>query len=120
METKHTPGPGHLSDYYSDALTVLDAGGFEIVSAKGIAILQGYSEKLRINHWADSPDASRDISEEEQAANARLIAAAPELLKELDRLLSAVMQNSDADQTELGLKPFIRPALAAIAKATGA
>ncbi|WP_281659868.1 hypothetical protein [Microvirgula aerodenitrificans] len=93
METKHTPGPW---------ATI----GASIVNAE--------------NRNTVAFAVERDGDSATQDANARLIAAAPELLKELDRLLSAVMQNSDADQTELGLKPFIRPALAAIAKATGA
>ncbi|WP_315383391.1 hypothetical protein [Microvirgula aerodenitrificans] len=99
METKHTPGP-----WTAHPIELNHGLPYTPVAASTL-IAKAYSTAFG--------------DHEQSEANARLIAAAPELLKELDRLLSAVMQNSDADQTEMGLKPFIRPALAAIAKATG-
>lgn len=77
MTTKHTPGPWQAVRMYSDALTVLDPKGFEIVEATRTAILPDYEERLGVGHWALSEQAHRDLSDEEQAANARLIAAAP-------------------------------------------
>lgn len=109
----HTPGPWLLSSYYSDALTVTDEQGFAIVEANTTVILQGYAEKLGIEHWADSPGvAYRDLNVDEQAANARLIAAAPELLVALRRaaeLLARYPKHDDA----------WNQARAAIAKAEG-
>lgn len=75
-----TPGPWTAVQHYGDTLSVIDAAGFEVVEAESTQILLNYSKKLGIKHWADSEKASRDISDEEQAANARLIAAAPDLL----------------------------------------
>lgn len=75
MSEQHTPEPWVLSDYYSDCLTITDKDGFEMVSAKGNAILQGYAEKLGVNHWADNPKSYRELSENEQHANARRIVA---------------------------------------------
>lgn len=116
MKTKHTPGPWIVSEYYSDCLTVLDKDGFEIVEATGLAILQGYSEKLGIAHWADSQKASREIPDEERKANARLIAAAPELLESLEGLcgLAELRPGHLHDY-----KAAVASARAAIAKATG-
>lgn len=88
MATKHTPGPWSAIKVYSDAVSVVDAGGFELVETENIAILSEYSKKLNISHWAQSEDAYRVLSDEEQAANARLIAAAPELLQALEAIVN--------------------------------
>ena len=93
MESKHTPGPWAKI-------------GASIVNAE--------------NRNTVAFAVERDGDSATQDANARLIAAAPDLLRELDRLLTAVQQNCDADLVEMGLKPYIKPALALIAKATGA
>lgn len=90
MTTNHTPGPWQAVQMYSDALTVLDPKGFEIVEATRTAILPDYEERLGVGHWALSEQAHRYLSDEEQAANARLIAAAPELLEALEWALRAM------------------------------
>lgn len=113
MTTKHTPGPWSAIQVYSDAVTVVDANGFEIVEAESIAILSEYSEKLKISHWGQSKDSHRVLSEEEQAANAHLIAAAPELLE----ALGVVMHLCDIIGAPDG--PALDMARAAIAKAKG-
>lgn len=111
--SKHTPGPWHAVSHYCDSITVVDSGGFSHVSASHTAVLLDYSAKLGICHWADSPDASRELSEEEQAANARLIAAAPDLLDAL--------QVAELALRERGLRACgeYKQIEAAIAKATG-
>lgn len=105
-------------EHYSDCISVVDAQGFEHVEATHVAILLGYHEKLGIQHWGDTPAASRDIGPAEQAANARLIAAAPDLL--------AVANDFNEALGELGMhcecgQPDCRTTRlrAAIAKATG-
>lgn len=125
MTTKHTPGPWQAVRMYSDALTVLDPKGFEIVEATRTAILPDYEERLGVGHWALSEQAHRDLSDEEQAANARLIAAAPDLLAagmEAAGSLSAAMEI----MTRLGygrtanvMQAYHDALVAAIAKAKG-
>ncbi len=76
--SEHTKGPWTTQQRYSDTLSVVDSDGYEIVTAENTAILLGYREKLGIDHWGSDARAVRDLSFEEQAANARLIAAAPD------------------------------------------
>lgn len=115
METKHTPGPWQAVEHYSDAVTVTDAAGFKHVAVENVAVLLDFKNKLGIPHWADSPKASRELSIEEQAANARLIAAAPELLDELLLLCNML----DGEQISVGIEARLYFARAAIAKAAG-
>ena len=117
-KTKHTPGPWVLSDYYSDCLTVTDKDGFEIVDVKAVAVLQGYSEKLSIDHWANSPKASRELSEEEFDANTRLIAAAPELLRALAETLRRLEWHNQQHGVAMDDVAW-KKGRAAIRKATG-
>ncbi|WP_157726263.1 hypothetical protein [Xanthomonas citri] len=83
-ETNWTPGPWAVSDFYTDCSTILDTNGYAHVEAFSTAILQDYQKILGVDHWADSGEASRHVSVDEQAANAHLIAAAPELYEALD------------------------------------
>jgi hypothetical protein len=62
-----------VSEHYSDELTIIDADGFAVVEVPKIAVLEGYAEKLGIAHWADSPAASRELSDEEHSALVRRI-----------------------------------------------
>jgi hypothetical protein len=108
-KTQHTPGPWALDDK-TRAITWGDvsfsasfgAGGF-VVASHTISTLPTYqSDRLTPEHHA----------------NARLIAAAPELLE----VLGALMVTIDA-QIDAGLRwdpETVAAARAAIAKATGA
>lgn len=97
--TKHTPGPWEVitkkSEYYGHKHAGFDARHPRIITDKGLAI-------ANVVPWHGV----------EFAANARLIAAAPELLAALERLLDhTTAANKDYDATTV--------ARAAIAKAKG-
>lgn len=93
MTTKHTPGPWSTIKYIRTTL-VCDANGNWIAAIKPV-------RKFGIAG--------------DDAANARLIAAAPELLAALD----AFTQWNDRDQGEGKLEDALNKARAAIAKAKG-
>jgi hypothetical protein len=92
MKTQHTPGPWSAFNY-SWCETSIIAQGFD----HGIC-------SLDINHATEE---SQEADEAQMAANARLIAAAPDLLA----ALIAVLHSKDKQGLDL--------ARAAIAKATG-
>lgn len=83
---KHTPGPWTVDETYSDASGVLGADGFPVAEIEVFAVLPGYSTKFGRKHWAGDEGRSyieRDT--EECEANARLIAAAPEMRDQLEK-----------------------------------
>lgn len=119
---KHTPGPWTANEkYYSDSVVVTDVRGFQVVEAKHRGILLGYQKRLRIPHWADKPGESYiELSDEEQAANAKLIAAAPELLMALKALLSlCLLADSHNELPKIIDVVILNAANVIIAKATG-
>ena len=101
MQTKHTPGPWAFRQDSRNIVSTPDNQGRYVTIGQ-------LSESLF-------------ITDPEHAANARLIAAAPELLAALDRLLSATVDRTLAEGYEMdGVEYAARGfALAAIAKATG-
>lgn len=119
--SKHTPGPWIAVHYYDEEVTITDSRGFEHVSAESVAILFDYQGKLGISHWADSPDASREISVEEQNANAHLIAAAPDLLEGAEALVESIEKLIAAGElSDRALEAMLlQPITHAIAKARG-
>lgn len=113
-EFKGTPGPWLASHHYSDVVTVIDSHGLEVVTAEHCPIMQNYDERLGINHWADDERAFRFLSEEEQSANAYLIAASPDLLE----ALQSIIELQTRGYVVLGDK-YTDMARAAISKALG-
>ena len=101
MKSKHTPGPWFISSPGSaDKLYV------------GPVVIQSHRTAFTN---ASTPDALGHIDNDTLYANARLIAAAPDLLEALQYLLPIAEKNVE---TSFG-QDAIRIASAAIAKATG-
>lgn len=104
MNTSHTPGPWEWDD---DAIFSSEPIDFEShapwLCAKGIT-----TPVLRGEIMCSDP------------ANARLIAAAPDLLEALILLQHEMIESGNARSTDYGWKPAIEKTSAAIAKATGA
>lgn len=103
MTVKHTPGPW--------SIVIDDTGGEftgwpSIVASPEIDCSVIHRAGFKQKFWGD-------LSQRECIANARLIAAAPDLLEALQRLLNA---ENDEYLTPIGVKNLAR---AAIAKATG-
>jgi len=79
--TTHTPGPWKVDDYHEEECIVVAADGFPIGYAQQVCILPGYDEKLKVTHWSSHKGKAYVERPIEQAqANARLMAAAPDLL----------------------------------------
>ncbi|EMP6396110.1 hypothetical protein RJ492_004550 [Pluralibacter gergoviae] len=78
------PAPWAVLDLYGDAITVVDANGFEHLEIPNVAIVPDW-EKLGLQHWSDE-GGSREVSLEEQKANAQLAIAAPLLLAHINVL----------------------------------
>lgn len=80
---KHTPGP-----WTTNGAEVFGADGFAVCDPRQGPHLHANYDSDR-GHWGSTPGASIERSEEEEEANARLIAAAPDLLSALRRLVKA-------------------------------
>lgn len=114
---KGTPGPWKTDDRYEDSTEIVDSKGFSHVTAEPCAILLGWDEHFQ--HWSDSKEAHRDISREEQRANAKLIAAAPELLESLQKLRDYAEDVCGVCPDDCHEEHPLMMATAAIAKALG-
>ncbi len=91
-EAKHTPGPWGT-----------DMVGWEVWTERG-------SDRICII-------TAENVGRSEQGANARMIAAAPELLEALEGIVSSLVDQDDEGLIEHA--PQIEAARAAIAKAKG-
>lgn len=107
MMNKHTPGPWLLRT------APTSAGLCHIVSAADWRGAFIYGDGIRKCVDDALPKA------QELAANARLIAAAPDLLEALILLEVEMVASGNAQATDFGWKPAIEKTRAAIAKATG-
>lgn len=77
-QTKHTPGPWSVD---RSGEGVIDERGFAIAEAANMGVLDNW-ESTGVVHWSRKPGVTFiERSEEEMLANARLLAAAPDLLK---------------------------------------
>lgn len=81
----HTPGPWYVSDFDHDALDVVASWSDKVKSATA----SGYGDYrgiivCNLHHQNDNPCVSKAQAE----ANARLIAAAPELLEALEGIVN--------------------------------
>lgn len=47
---------------------LLDPKGFEVIEIDTMPILQGYAQKLGIDHWSGNPEAHYDMTDEQAAA----------------------------------------------------
>lgn len=103
-EIKHTPGPWQ----FSPSGTVVLA----IVTREINGKIRTYEQKI-----ATTPS-GLDVAE--RVANARLIAASPDLLEALILLEAEMVLSGNAGSTDYGWKPAIEKTRAAIAKAIGA
>jgi hypothetical protein len=78
-QPKFTSGPWHVGVGISgtyDPTEIYGADGYGIADAAGVHLHESYTGET---HWATTPDANKERSDAEEEANARLIAAAPEL-----------------------------------------
>jgi len=100
ISTQHTPGPWLLNTQYAD----IEVRG---PADSGVLI-------ATMAPWGDAADAPSP-----QAANARLIAAAPELLKTLVGLLDSMAEIRSGDFVIARDSVWLDAAESVIAKATG-
>jgi hypothetical protein len=101
MSSKHTPGPWTLSAYYPNRV-IGDRNDGE-----GRYVADCHCNGL---NGAEQP---------EDAANARLIAAAPDLLEALKTLVTFAETSDECQYGTIGTKFLREIALPALAKATG-
>jgi hypothetical protein len=104
----HTPGPWDWGPH-SDELV----GRYEVNAGEG-------RQRAHICECHSNRQQTRKVADEEAAANARLIAAAPELLEALQSLIDLSDDGSLHIEGSIATEdPVITAARAAIAKAEG-
>ena len=118
--SKHTPGPWFLADWDEDDgpnRVVIEARAPEVLFPGQSSIWPGGIRCMQIASVRDS-----SVDAEATAANARLIAAAPELLEALTGATAALeeLRRGHGPAVSSLCFPPLNLARAAIAKATGA
>ena len=114
--SKHTPGPWSVSEKTGARGAVQYSGGHVAFTC---APRDASDERLPGESWLDMRDRTQDGRLEivrEQDANARLIAAAPELLDALEALCNRIELETEVPASEW---PSLQAARAAISNATG-
>lgn len=111
MSSKHTPGPWALESVQTSVGSCHKIGPFPSAGVRKQVHACVYADQLRLGLDDESPIAV------ELLANARLIAAAPELLA-VARLVDDVADRVD-HEPDSALGQLVDAARAAIAKATG-
>ena len=106
MKMKHTPGPWIYGPETGPDCTRIDAENGRVIAAVRSREITSWEQSRPIYSWS-----------EEGAANASLIAAAPELLEALETLLGFVENKRFPDT--IYVRNAINEAEALIAKATG-
>ena len=128
-----TPGPWTVADEQNENLfggaistSVLDECGFPIADVDARPVLHNWDEKYpEMTHWADGAADGRTQVQRtagEVAANARLIAAAPDLLGALEEVYKWLIKDWDGTDESLlndDFRKAARRARAAIARAKG-
>jgi hypothetical protein len=104
-QTKHTPGEWRIAELHAQGLYLND-GGINILTDSGSVCTVHLQVSAKRGEAYKAKDPERD-------ANARLIAAAPDLLYALQQIVSDLPSNRDWLSPDLE-----RAARAAIAKAT--
>lgn len=102
MKTQHTPGQWSVASYGEQLRLVIKRGKLSLAE---------------ILTWSDGPE-----SRAEATANARLIAAAPDLLAALEKALASIEGQAELLRhcgAAYGIGATLAQARAAIAKATG-
>lgn len=112
--TQHTPGPWTLDERYAPMTGIVGADGFSVADVEDICISPTWQEANQGRHWGSADESHIERPEAEVEANARLIAAAPELLDTLRRLVDVLNDDLDPEQCAVW-----DAAVAAIAKAEG-
>jgi|GEM_PF-1034835 len=123
VKAGHTKGPWSLgAEPYHDH--VFGPDGFEIAETPtSCAIHRDYFEGRMGGHWGTTPGAHREVRDGETEANARLIAAAPDLLEAIDPdaldVSADQCQRAGLGAVATALRMMAENQRAAIAKATG-
>ena len=109
MQSKHTPGPWRAERI---------GGAWRGSKEKGMAFRVEAPESSTAKNWDVAVIYNKPLFEDAQA-NARLIAAAPDLLAALTRLLSYAEQYGGYKPGSVGEHLYVAEARDALAKARG-
>jgi hypothetical protein len=110
----HTPGPWHVIDSYRDA-----SESYKQTHPRDILILAEDPGVASIAEVASIPPSSPQAIHDRELANARVMAAAPDLLAVVKEFCRLDVVQRATQSTNIGLANAADHALSAIAKAEG-